>query len=197
MEGMSCKASASNLHRITADLPAIVPALSAEFSVFDPLPTLASLIRSSDGKVSSSRTTCLVDSDVTTMAGRSEVAAMLAGNLSCLPRSTWSRQARAVVRSPPAKFGWMFAFCPALTEVIDCFEATWDLLFYIAMQVQPRLSILGRGVSDSVPFLKPLSSSSECAPWFPSSGTTCTPEYLQGPLSKGWSDLEGRCRLRV
>ena len=47
-----------------------------------------SSIRSSQRTVSSRITTCLVNSDVSTMSGRREVAVMLPGNLSCLTRST-------------------------------------------------------------------------------------------------------------
>ncbi|XP_016374662.1 synaptic vesicle glycoprotein 2C-like [Sinocyclocheilus rhinocerous] len=46
----------------------------------------ASSIRSSQGTVNSSRTTCLDDSENRTMSGLSVVVAMVSGNLSCLPR---------------------------------------------------------------------------------------------------------------
>ncbi len=57
-----------------------------------------SSIWSSQGTVNSSRTTRLYDSENKTMSGLSVVMAMVSVNLSCLPRSTFSCQFRAVDR---------------------------------------------------------------------------------------------------
>ncbi len=78
----------------------------------------ASSIWSSQGTVSSCRTTCLDDSENRTRSGLSEAVAMVSGNLSCLPRSTFSCQSRAVARSPPAEFLLPGGVSPALTNVI-------------------------------------------------------------------------------
>ncbi len=96
------------------------------------LRSFASSNLSSQGTVSSTMTTCLVDSDVITMSGRSEVAVMWLGNLSCLPRSTWRCQSLALARSPPGERGCCWAFSPALTKEMVCLEGCWLLLLWIA-----------------------------------------------------------------
>ncbi len=72
----------------------------------------ASSIRSSQDTVNSSKTTCL-DSENRTISGLSVDVAIVSGNLSCLPRSTFSCQSRAVARSPPAEFLLPCGFSPA------------------------------------------------------------------------------------
>ncbi len=95
------------------------------------LRSFASSNLSSQGTVSSTMTTCLVDSDVSTMSGRSEVALMWFENLSCLPRSTWRCQSLALARSPPRERGCCCAFSPALTKDMVCLEGCWLLLLWI------------------------------------------------------------------
>lgn len=93
--------------------------------------SLASPSRSSQGKVSSSRTTCFVDADVNTMSGWSGVAVMCSGNLSCLLRSTCSCQSLEVARSPPEEVDLGCTFSPALTKVIEYLFRLFHCLFII------------------------------------------------------------------
>ncbi len=85
----------------------------------------ASSIRSSQGTVNSSKTTCLDDYENRNISGLSVVVAMVSGNLSRLPRSTFSCQSRAIARSPPAEFLLPCGFSPALTNV---FTSCWLLV---------------------------------------------------------------------
>lgn len=66
---------------------------------------LLHLLVSSIWSSGTSRTTCFVDCEVYTMSGWTGVVAMFSGNLSCLPRSTWSCQSSVVARSPPEELG--------------------------------------------------------------------------------------------
>ncbi len=82
----------------------------------------ASSRRSSQGTVSSNRTTCLVDSDKRTMSGLKVVVTMWLGNLSCCSRSTNSCQSLAVARMPADVFAAGLGCSPALIKVMACLE---------------------------------------------------------------------------
>ncbi len=80
----------------------------------------ASSRRSSQGTVSSNRTTCLVDSDKRTTSGLKVVVTMWLGNLSCCSGSTNSCQSLAVARMPVDVFAAGLGCSPALMKVMAC-----------------------------------------------------------------------------
>lgn len=124
---LTSKTLAFHLHWFTVGFPAFAPAFHHQLGVFGPHSLTCLLNSDFPG------TTYFVDSDVNIMSGWSAVAEMCSGNLSCLPRSTWSFQSRAVVRSPLEEFGCCCAFSPALTKVMDCLVVCWYLLLVVAM----------------------------------------------------------------
>ncbi|KAJ7993249.1 hypothetical protein DPEC_G00270490 [Dallia pectoralis] len=78
--------------------------------------------RSSQGTVSSNRTTCLLASEKRTTSGLKVVVSMWLGNLSCCSRSTNSCQSLAVARRPADVFAAGFGCSPALMKVMACLD---------------------------------------------------------------------------
>lgn len=106
-------ATLMELHQVLHPLLWHLPAGSSYLGLFL---SKASSIQSSLGIVSSSKTTCLVVSDIRTVSGLSVVSTMFSGNLSCLPRWTFSCQSCTVASSPPGRLRCWCGFCLASTK---------------------------------------------------------------------------------
>jgi len=90
------------------------------------LPKLSSIL-SSNGTVSSTKATCLVESDHLTMSGLWLVTAISCGNLSWLFGSTPSFQSLSVPRISLARFAPLTSY-PALTKEMS--EGPWLTVFW-------------------------------------------------------------------
>ena len=97
--------------------------------------SFASSMRSSQGTVSSSRTTCFVESENRTMSGLRVVSTMCSGNLSCFPRSAFICQSDAVPRSPAAPLGLGLGFSPARMKAIACLAGRRGLFWVMLVKV--------------------------------------------------------------
>ncbi len=122
-------------------LPPLLQHSPANSSYLDFFRSNVSSIWSFQGTVNSSSTTCLDDSENKTMSGLSVVLAMVSVNLSCLPRSTFSCQSRAVARSPPAEFLLCGGFSPALTNASERCAGSWCLLTEILVLMVPAITL--------------------------------------------------------
>ncbi len=143
----------------------------------------ASSRRSSQGTVSSNRTTCLVDSDKRTTSGLKVVVTMWLGNLSCCSRSTNSCQSLAVARMPVDVFAAGLGCSPALMKVMACCLEGRERLAHstpAAMASAP-----GHVSTCTSPLPVPLGSNSECALVFHAWSTVDMPVTPLCPICEG------------
>lgn len=105
VEWVSSESSAPDFNWLTAGFPAILLALSGELGVLGHIrPVYCTRLPRRFGSPTGQSVPVAPLAwwtHVKTTSGRSELVAMLTGNMSCLSRSTWNCQSQAVARSPP------------------------------------------------------------------------------------------------